>query len=130
MIYTGFSIVFPEGWNTHEKKEKREIYFFDHLAKNLYEDAEALAALKEYHNVGDIFRILQDYGYLIGMSLDSYLEIALQAGDDLKYFLDPETGDFSEDAISNQNVFNIISGLAVDFGLLPYFSFHSFAVAT
>lgn len=85
-----------------EKKEKREIYFFDHLAKNLYEDAEALAALKEYHNVGDIFRILQDYGYLIGMSLDSYLEIALQAGDDLKYFLDPETGDFSEDAISNQ----------------------------
>ena len=31
-----------------EKKEKREIYFFDRLAKSLYEDEEALDALKEY----------------------------------------------------------------------------------
>ena len=84
-----------------EKKEKREVYFFDRLAKSLYEDEEALDALKEYRHIGEIFKILQDYGYLAGMTMDHYLEIALKAGDDLKYFLDPDTGLFSEDAISN-----------------------------
>lgn len=47
-----------------EKKEKREIYFFDRLAKALYADAGALDALQEYHHIREIFKVLQDYGYL------------------------------------------------------------------
>ena len=35
------------------------------------------------------------------MTLDEYIDNAIQAGDDLRYFLDPDTGDFSEDAVSN-----------------------------
>ena len=85
-----------------KNKETREIYFFNRLAKVLCADKEALDALKEYRSIGDIFRTLQDYGYLVGMTLDSYLEIALKAGDDLKYFLDPETGDFSDEAIASE----------------------------
>ena len=84
-----------------KKKENREVYFFDRLAKALCEDKDALDALKEYRHIGTIFKILQDYGYLAGMKIAQYLQLALQASDDLKYFLDPETGAFSEDAISS-----------------------------
>ncbi len=84
-----------------DKKEQREIYFFDRLSKSICEDEEAQDALKEYRHIGEIFKVLQSYGYLAGMTMDQYLEIALKAGDDLKYFLDPETGAFSEDAVSN-----------------------------
>ncbi len=85
-----------------EQKKKREIYFFDRLAKALHEDKEALDAIAEYHNIADIFKILQAYGYLAGMALGGYLKLALKAGDDLKYFLDPETGKFSEDAVFDE----------------------------
>ena len=85
-----------------EQKKKREIYFFDRLAKALFEDAEALDAIAEYHSIADIFKILQAYGYLAGMALSGYLRLALKAGDDLKYFLDPETGKFSEDAVFDE----------------------------
>jgi para-nitrobenzyl esterase len=84
-----------------KNKEKREIYFFDRLAKLISEDAEALDALHYYHRFTDMLRILQYYGYLTDMTLDEYTDNAMQAADDLRYFLDPDTGDFSEDAVSN-----------------------------
>ena len=84
-------------------KEKREVYFFSRLAKALYEDVEALEALHYCHSFSDILTTLQCYGYLKEMTLEGYVETALQAADDLKYFLDPDTGDFSEDAVSNED---------------------------
>ena len=84
-----------------KSKEKREIYFFSRLAKSIYDDAEALDALHYCRRFTDILRTLQYYGYLTDMTLDEYVETALKASDDLKYFLDPDTGDFSEDAVSN-----------------------------
>lgn len=84
-----------------KSKEKREIYFFSRLAKSIYEDAEALDALHYCRRFTDILRTLQYYGYLADMTLDEYVETAMKASDDLKYFLDPDTGDFSEDAVSN-----------------------------
>ncbi len=86
-----------------KSKEKREIYFFSRLAKTIYEDAEALDALHYCHRFTDILKVLQCYGYLTDMTLDEYVETALKASDDLKYFLDPDTGDFSEDAVSNED---------------------------
>ena len=82
-------------------KEKREIYFFSRLAKSIYEDAEALDALHYCRRFTDIFRTLRCYDYLADMTLEEYVETALKAADDLKYFLDPDTGNFSEDAVSN-----------------------------
>jgi para-nitrobenzyl esterase len=86
-----------------KNKEKRTIHFFDNLAKLISGDAEALDALHYYYRFPDIFRILQYYGYLTDMTLDDYVETALQAADDLKFFLDPDTGEFSEDAVSNED---------------------------
>ena len=84
-----------------KNKEKRAIYFFDRLAKLISEDPDVLNVLHYYRRFTDMFRILQYYGYLTDMTLDEYIENAIQAGDDLRYFLDPDTGDFSEDAVSN-----------------------------
>ena len=86
-----------------KNKEKREVYFFSRLARSINEDAEALEALYYCHRLTDILRVLQYYGYLTDMTLDEYVETALKASDDLKYFLDPDTGDFCEDAVSNAN---------------------------
>lgn len=84
-----------------KNKEKHTIYFFDNLAKLISGDAEALEALHYYYRFPDIFRILQYYGYLTDTTLDDYVETAMQAADDLKFFLDPDTGEFSEDAVSD-----------------------------
>ena len=48
--------------------EKRAVYFFDRLALLISEDPE------------DMFRILQYYGYLTDMTLDEYIDNAIQAG--------------------------------------------------
>ena len=71
------------------------------MAKSIYEDAEALDALHYCRRFTDIFRTLRCYDYLADMTLEEYVETALKAADDLKYFLDPDTGNFSEDAVSN-----------------------------
>ena len=63
-----------------KSKEKREIYFFSRLAKSIYEDAEALDALHYCRRFNDILRILQYYGYLTDMTLDEYIDNAIQAG--------------------------------------------------
>ncbi len=52
------------------KRRKTGNLFFDRLAKSLCEDEEALDALKEYRHIGEIFKILQCYGYLAGMTMD------------------------------------------------------------
>jgi len=61
-----------------KNKEKREVYFFSRLAKALYEDVEALDALHYCHSFSDILRTLQYYGYLKEMTLEGYVETAMQ----------------------------------------------------
>jgi hypothetical protein len=44
------------------------------------EDAEVLDVLHYYRRFTDMFRILQYYGYLTDMTLDEYIDNAIQAG--------------------------------------------------
>ena len=60
--------------------EKRAVYFFDRLAMLISEDAEVLDVLHYYRRFTDMFRILQYYGYLTDMTLDEYIDNAIQAG--------------------------------------------------
>lgn len=60
--------------------EKRAVYFFDRLAMLISEDLEVRDVLHYYRRFTDMFRILQYYGYLTDMTLDEYIDNAIQAG--------------------------------------------------
>lgn len=60
--------------------EKRAVYFFDRLALLISEDPEVRDVLHYYRRFTDMFRILQYYGYLTDMTLDEYIDNAIQAG--------------------------------------------------
>ena len=60
--------------------EKRAVYFFDRLVLLLSEDPEVRDVLHYYRRFTDMFRILQYYGYLTDMTLDEYIDNAIQAG--------------------------------------------------
>lgn len=60
--------------------EKRAVYFFDRLAMLISEDPEVRDVLHYYRRFTDMFRILQYYGYLTDMTLDEYIDNAIQAG--------------------------------------------------
>ena len=60
--------------------EKRAVYFFDRLALLISEHPEVRDVLHYYRRFTDMFRILQYYGYLTDMTLDEYIDNAIQAG--------------------------------------------------
>ena len=66
-------------WNM-KNLEKRAVYFFDRLAMLISEDHEVRDVLHYYRRFTDMFRILQYYGYLTDMTLDEYIDNAIQAG--------------------------------------------------
>lgn len=66
-------------WNM-KNLEKRAVYFFDRLAMLIFEDPEVRDVLHYYRRFTDMFRILQYYGYLTDMTLDEYIDNAIQAG--------------------------------------------------
>ena len=66
-------------WNM-KNLEKRAVYFFDRLALLISEDPEVRDVLHYYRRFTDMFRILQYYGYLTDMTLDEYIDNAIQAG--------------------------------------------------
>ena len=70
---------YREIWNM-KNLEKRAVYFFDRLALLISEDPEVRDVLHYYRRFTDMFRILQYYGYLTDMTLDEYIDNAIQAG--------------------------------------------------
>ena len=70
---------YREIWNM-KNLEKRAVYFFDRLAMLISEDPEVQDVLHYYRRFTDMFRILQYYGYLTDMTLDEYIDNAIQAG--------------------------------------------------
>lgn len=75
-----YTCIYNRGiWNM-KNLEKRAVYFFDRLALLISEDPEVLDVLHYYRRFTDMFRILQYYGYLTDMTLDEYIDNAIQAG--------------------------------------------------
>ena len=73
-------IYYYRGIWTMKNLEKRAVYFFDRLALLISEDPEVLDVLHYYRRFTDMFRILQYYGYLTDMTLDEYIDNAIQDG--------------------------------------------------
>ena len=76
------------------------ILFFNNLADALLEDDEVLEQLENAEGIKDVYAILKANEY-IDFDLADYLLLALEAGDELKHYLDPETGELSEDAMKS-----------------------------
>lgn len=94
--------------------DKLDMQFFGNLAKEISVDGEVMDALKEARELQGIYQILSDYGYLQGIAFPDYIEKVIGAVDALKYYLDPDTGDFSADAICTEEDKN----LQFSYGLL------------
>lgn len=76
------------------------ILFFSNLADALLEDEEVLEQLQSAESIKDVYSILKANDY-VDFDLADYLLLALQAGDDIKHYLDPDTGEMSEDALKS-----------------------------
>lgn len=79
--------------------DRLDMQFFGKLSKEISSDKEVMDALKEERDLQGIFNVLKSYGYLQDMDFPAYVSKVLGAVDALKYYLDPDTGDFSTDAI-------------------------------
>ena len=79
--------------------DRLDMQFFGRLSKEISSDKEVMDALKEERDLQGIFNVLKSYGYLQDMDFPAYVSKVLGAVDALKYYLDPDTGDFSTDAI-------------------------------
>lgn len=76
------------------------ILYFSNLADALLEDDEVLEQLANAENIKDVYAILKANEY-VDFDLADYLLLALQANDDIKHYLDPDTGELSEDAMKS-----------------------------
>ena len=76
------------------------ILFFNNLADALLEDDEVLEQSENAESIKDVYAILKANDY-VDFELADYLLLALQANDDLKQYLDPATGEISEDAMKS-----------------------------
>lgn len=76
------------------------LLFFSNLADAILDDEDVLEELQDAESIKDVYNILKVHEY-IDFELADYLLLALQAGDDIKRYLDPDTGEISEDALKS-----------------------------
>lgn len=74
------------------------INFFSDLADKLAQDSIVMDYIEAAENLSEIYLILKRYKY-IDLELEDYLLTALEASDEMKNFLDPDTGELSGEVL-------------------------------